>query len=87
LQSVLRQLLIDLMVLLERDPGIEAAAADLFATASALVRDTAAGHQPGPRHLRLFREARVRFRERLVAARPSEQGTKIVWRQYELLCA
>ena len=87
LQSVLRQLLIDLMHLLERDPGIEAAAADLYDATSVLIRDTAAGSQRSSRTLRVFRDSRARFRDRLVAARPSEQGSGIVWRHRELLCA
>lgn len=84
---MLKQLLIDLMRLLERNPGIEAAAADLYVAASALVRDTAAGASPSARMLRVFRESRVRFRARLVAARPTEEGSEIVWRHQELLFA
>ncbi len=86
-RPVLKQLLIDLMRLLERNPGIEAAAADLYVAASALVRDTAAGASPSARMLRVFRELRVRFRARLVAARPTEEGSEIVWRHQELLFA
>jgi hypothetical protein len=85
LQSLLRQLLIDLMALIERDPGIEAATADLYAAASALVADSAVGSQPVTKKLRLFRDARVRFRERLMVARPSEHGSRVVWRHQELL--
>jgi hypothetical protein len=85
LQTLLQELLINCMRLLERNPGIEAAAADLYAAASVLVTDSTRGAQPLTRKLRLFREARLRFRQRLTAARPSEHGTKIVWRHEELL--
>lgn len=85
LQKLLQELLINCMRLLERNPGIEAAAADLYAAASVVVIDSTRGAQPLVRKLRLFREARLRFRQRLTAARPSEHGTKIVWRHEELL--
>lgn len=85
LQKLLQELLINCMRLLERNPGIEAAAADLCAAASVVVIDSTRGAQPLVRKLRLFREARLRFRQRLTAARPSEHGTKIVWRHEELL--
>ncbi len=85
LQKLLQELLINCMRLLERNPGIEAAASDLYAAASALVTDSTQNAQPLARKLRLFREARLRFRQRLAAARPSENGTKIVWRHNELL--
>ena len=87
LQSSLRQLLVELMRLLERDPGIEAAVADLYDAAAAFVRDTGSGSQPSSRILRIFRQARMRFQDRLVAARPSEHGMAIVWRNHELVCA
>ncbi len=85
LQKLLQELLINCMRLLERNPGIEAATSDVYAAASALVADSSLGAQPLVRKLRLFREARLRFRQRLAAARPSENGTKIVWRHRELL--
>src|ERR687893_3056586 len=69
LQKLLQELLINCMRLLERNPGIEAAAFDLYAAASALVTDRAQNTQPLPRKLRLLREARLRFRQRLAAAR------------------
>ena len=87
LLRVLRELLVNCMRLLERNPGIEAAAGDLYAAASALVVDHTRSAQPLVRKLRLFREARQRFQHRLAAARPSEHGTKIVWRHHELLSA
>jgi hypothetical protein len=87
LQKLLQELLINCMRLLERNPGIEAAAADLYAAASVVVIDSTRNAQPLGRKLRLFREAHLRFRLRLTAARPSEHGTNIVWRHHELLSA
>jgi hypothetical protein len=60
LQKLLQELLINCMRLLERNPGIEAAASDLYAAASVLVADSCLGAQPLARKLRLFREARLR---------------------------
>jgi hypothetical protein len=78
----LRLLLIDTIGLLKRDPGIEAAAEDLYAAAAALVSDSAASSQPIARKLRLLRSAHARLRERLAGAaervgpqdRPKLQG-------------
>ena len=75
------------MRLVERDPGLEAAASDLFAAATALVRESRDNSRPSPRIQRLLREARTRFKSRLEAARPSEHGTRIVWRHHELVNA
>jgi hypothetical protein len=87
LQALLQKLLIDLMRVVERNPGLEAAAADLYGAASAIVRDNGVHAVPQVRKLRLLREARGRFHERIATARPSELGTKILWRHHELLCA
>ena len=87
LRLLLQNRLIDLMRAVERDPGLEAAAADLFGAASAVVRDNGVGAQPHARKMRLLREARTRFRDRIGTARPSELGAKILWRHHELLCA
>jgi hypothetical protein len=64
----LRLLLIDTIGLLKRDPGIEAAAEDLYAAAAALVSDSTASSQPLARKLRLLRTAHDRLRERLSGA-------------------
>src|SRR5215218_4020730 len=40
LQTLLRQHLASLVVLFERDPGLDAATADLYAAAAAVVNDT-----------------------------------------------
>jgi len=64
----LRVLLINIMGLLKRDPGIESAADDLYAAAAAHVKDSSAGLQPMARKLRLLKDARERFCSRLPGA-------------------
>ena len=64
----LRVLLIDVIGLLKRDPGVEAAVDDLYAAARCLVVDRGVGSQPQARKLRLLRDARQRFHDRLIAA-------------------
>jgi len=64
----LRVLLINTMSLLKRDPGIEAAVDDLYASAAVLVRDASAGTPPAARSLRLLLSASDRFCTRLMAA-------------------
>jgi hypothetical protein len=64
----LRVLLINVMSLLKRNPGIESAADDLYAAAFALVTDSSVGSQPLARKLRLLRDARDRFCARLPGA-------------------
>jgi|SRR6476619_7375538 hypothetical protein len=87
LQTLLRNLLADFIRMIERHPGVEAATADLYAAATALVRDAGASTVPARRKLRLFREARLRFRERVPGARPSRQSAAGGWRHDELLIA
>jgi hypothetical protein len=57
----LRILLIDVIGMLKRDPGVEAAADDLYAAAAAVVRDNCVHSQPAARKLRLLIEAGLRF--------------------------
>jgi hypothetical protein len=64
----LRLLLLDTMGLLRRDPGIEAAAEDLYAAAAAFVSDRTANASPIARKLRLFHSAHQRLKERLAGA-------------------
>ena len=64
----LRIVLIDVIGLLKRDPGVEAAVDDLYAAARCLVVDREVGSQPQARKLRLLRDARQRFHDRLIAA-------------------
>ena len=85
LRENLRRALIGLMHLLERDPGIETATADLYAAATALADGDPSRSLPAARKLRLFRDARVRFRERLARARPCEHGSTPGWRLEQLL--
>jgi hypothetical protein len=54
--------------LFQRNPGIEAAADDLYAAACALVRENTTFLQPTTRGRRLLNEAYLRFRNRLEAA-------------------
>ncbi len=60
--------LMDAMGLFQRNPGIEAAADDLYAATAALVADDAPRLQPMARKLRLLKEAHRRFAGRLTAA-------------------
>jgi hypothetical protein len=64
----LRVLIVDAMSCLGRDPGVEAAADDLYAAANALVADSSIGSQPLARKLRLLKDAGMRFRIRLLGA-------------------
>ncbi|MEE1613959.1 hypothetical protein [Microvirga sp. CF3016] len=64
----LRVLLINTMSLLKRDPGIEAAVDDLYASADSLVKDASSGTPPNARSLRLLLSASDRFCNRLIAA-------------------
>jgi hypothetical protein len=54
--------------LFERNPGIEAAADDLYAAAAALVGENTTCSQPTARRRRLLKDADSRFRSRLEAA-------------------
>ncbi len=46
LQTLLRKNLASLLALFERDPGLDAATADLYAAAAAIVKDVTAASQP-----------------------------------------
>jgi hypothetical protein len=54
--------------LFDRNPGIEAAADDLYAAAAALVGENTRLPQPTARGRRLLKDAHMRFRGRLEAA-------------------
>ena len=64
----LARYLMDAMSLFQRNPGIEAAADDLYAATTALVTDNTPRSQPMARKLRLFNEAHQRFTSRLTSA-------------------
>jgi len=67
----LRQLafhLVDALSLFQRNPGIEAAADDLYAAAAALVTEHTIKPSPSVRNLRLAKEAKLRFCSRLEIA-------------------
>jgi hypothetical protein len=66
--------LLDLLTLVERDPGLELAADDLYEAAAIL----AAGPSiADARRWRLLRDAARRFRERLDAAHPGERARRL----------
>ncbi len=87
LQTLLRQHLANLVVLFERDPGLDAATTDLYAAAAALVNDTTRASQPLVRKRRLLKEAQARFQERIATARPNGRRACAAWRQNELFLA
>ena len=60
--------LIDLLSLLDRDPGLDAAADDLCKTVMAFVEAGAYGRSAEDRQERLLAEAYARYRDRLEAA-------------------
>jgi hypothetical protein len=87
LQILLKQHLTSLVVLFERDPGLDAATTDLYAAAAAVVNDTTTALQPLVRKRRLLKEAQTRFQERVSTARPNERRAGAAWRQKELFLA
>ena len=87
LQTLLRQHLTSLIVLFERDPGLDAATADLYAAAAAVVNDTTMASQTLARKRRLLKETQARFEQRIAAARPNGRRACAAWRQSELFIA
>lgn len=87
LQTLLRKNLASLLTLFERDPGLDAATADLYTAAAAIVKDVTAASQPYARKRRLLQEAQARFDERIALARPKERRSSSSWRQNELFLA
>jgi len=81
MEQLLRRALVDLLRLIRRDPGIEAAAWDLYDAAAALVRDHGAGEMPMARKRRLLKDAHGRFRERLSSALSSKGDIELVWQE------
>ncbi len=66
----LRGHLIDILDIIERSPGIEAAADDLYEVAARAVTGSARERQPQSRERRIIREAVLRLKERLATAQP-----------------
>lgn len=66
----LRGRLIDILDIIESNPGIEAAADDLYEVAARAVTGSAREPQLHSRARRIIREAVLRLKERLVSARP-----------------
>ncbi len=73
----LRAYLLNVLDLVDRDPGIDAAADDLHEAARALVAADQDGQPLSPSQRRLPEEAYFRFRERLLNARPSEAARRM----------
>ncbi len=73
----LRAYLLNVLDLVDRDPGIDAAADDLHEAARALVAADRDGRPLSPSQRRLPEEAYFRFRERLLSARPSEAARRM----------
>src|SRR5687768_4473561 len=67
----LRGALIEVLEQIERDPGIEAAADDLFTAAATLSTYSARGVPPEARQRRVLSDASSRLNERLASARPA----------------
>jgi hypothetical protein len=68
-----RAYLLNILELVDRDFGIEAASDDLYAVA----KEFSGGPDRGTRMSRLLHEAFLRFGDRLRSARPSEQARGI----------
>ena len=68
-----RAYLVNVLELVERDPGVEAASDDLYQVATVL----AGGSDKGTRRSRLLDEAFLRFRDRLASASPSERAVQM----------
>jgi hypothetical protein len=66
---------------------LDAATADLYAAAVAVVNDTTTASQPLVRKRRLLKEAQVRFQDRIATARPNGRRAYAAWRQNELFLA
>jgi hypothetical protein len=71
-----RTYLISLLEIVERDPGLDAAADDLHAACTAFA-EAAEKAGPDQRQRRLLREAVIRFKDRLPAARPNEAARRL----------
>ena len=75
--EALRSYVDELRILIERHPGIEAAASDLLATAAAFISASRTGDGADTRQRRFLAEAALRFTARLEAAQPSENARRV----------
>ncbi|WP_336491956.1 hypothetical protein [Methylobacterium nigriterrae] len=75
--GALQSYLDDLRILIERHPGIEAAASDLLATAAAFISASQTTSGADTRQRRFLAEAALRFTARLEAAQPSESARRV----------
>ena len=66
----LRGHLVDILEIIERNSGIEAAADDLYEVASRSVLGSIGERDPQSRARRILRDAASRLKERLVTAKP-----------------
>lgn len=64
----LQRRLVDLVIATKPNPGITAAAEDLFAAATVMVKDSALHARPEARKRRMLADARRRLQERVVGA-------------------
>ena len=87
LLKLLKQHLASLVVLFERDPGLDAATADLYAAAAAVVHDITSASPPPARHRRRLKEAQARLQERISTARPNGNRVCTAWGQDERFLA
>jgi hypothetical protein len=69
--------LLDLLTLVERDPGLELAADDLYDAAAMLAGESRDSAIADARRWRLIKDAARRFRERLDAARPGDRARRL----------
>ena len=70
----LREHLIGILDQVDRNPGIEAAADDLYEVAARTVVENASERERIARDRRILREAALRFRDRLGTAQPKPKG-------------
>jgi hypothetical protein len=71
----IRANLVNTLELVELDPGIEAAADDLYAVTAAFVTShQQRDHGPERRDRRVLREAFLRLQDKLTGARPSDKA-------------
>ncbi len=68
--DTVRSNLIDILELVERNPGVEAAADDLYDMAAGTMAANALERQQTSRGRRVLRDALIRLKERLATAQP-----------------